>query len=149
MRLFHLIWMLVRAWFVRRANLAMENLVLRQQLAVLSQKASHPRLRNRDGFFWVAISKFWPNWRSALLVVQPDTVVKWHRQGFRLYWRWKSRRKGGRPRVDREVRDLIRRLSRENPNWGVPRIKSELFLLGYDVAESTVVKYMVRPGPRP
>ncbi len=148
MRLFHLIWIFVRALFVRRANLAMENLALRQQLTVLNQKAIRPRLRNRNRFFWVAISKFWPNWRSVLLIVQPDTVVKWHRQGFRLFWRWKSRRKGGRPLVDREVQVLIRRLSRENPTWGVPRIKSELSLLGYNVAKSTVAKYMVRQ-PKP
>ncbi len=148
MRLFHLIWIFVRALFVRRAYLAMENLALRQQLTVLSQKATRPHLQNRDRFFWVAVSKFWPNWRSALIIVQPDTVVKWHCQGFRLYWRWKSRHKGGRPLVDREVRVLIRRLSRENSIWGVPRIKSELSLLGYDVAESTVAKYMVR-HPKP
>ncbi len=145
---FHLIWKFVRAMFVRRANLVMENLALRQQLSVFSRKTARPRLRNRDRFFWAAISKLWPNWRSALLIVQPETVVKWHYRGFRCYWRWKSRRKGGRPRVDQEVRDLIRKLSKENPNWGILRIKSELFLLGYDVAKSTVAKYINRQ-PRP
>ena len=93
------------------------------------------------------LSKVWANWRSALVIVKPDTVVRWHRQGFRLYWRWKSRR-AGRPRVERELRDLIRRMSRENPTWGAPRIQSELCLLGYDVAETTVSRYMVR-GRRP
>ncbi len=148
MRWYCLLWTFVRAFFVRRANLAMENLVLRQQLAVLSRKTSRPRLLNRDRLFWIVISKLWPNWRSALLIVRPETVVKWHRQGFRLYWRWKSRGKGGRPRVDQEIRNLIRRLSRENPNWGVPRVKAELSLLGYDVAESTVARYMIR-HPKP
>ena len=128
-----LLWVFVRAFFARRANLAMENLALRQQLAILNRKAARPRLRNRDRFFWMVISRLWPNWRSALLIVQPETVVKWHKQGFRLFWRWKSHGKGGRPRVDREVRNLIRRLSKENPNWGVPRIKAELSLLGYDI----------------
>jgi len=81
-------------------------------------------------------------------LVQPDTVVKWHRQGFRLYWRWKSRKKPGRPQIDREIHDLIRRMSRENPTWGAPRILSELLLLGHAVAESTITKYMVlQPKP--
>ena len=89
MRSFHLVWTFLRGLFLSQANLAMENLALRQQLAVLSQQASHPHLRNRDRFFWVWLSKLWPHWRSALLIAQPDTVVKWQRQGFRLYWRWK------------------------------------------------------------
>ena len=148
MRCYCLLWIFVRAFLARRANLALENLALRQQLAIINRRAALPRLRNRDRFFWVTISKLWPNWRSALLIVHPETVVKWHRHGFRLYWRWKSRHKGGRPRVDREVRNLIRRLSRENPNWGVPRIKAELSLLGYDVAESTVARYVIR-RPKP
>ena len=148
MRWLCLFWTFVRVFFAHRANLAMENLALRQQLSVLSRKTARPRLRNRDRFFWTAISKLWPNWRSALLIVQPETVVKWHRQGFRLFWRWKSRRNSGRPRINCEVRDLIRRLSRENPRWGVPRIKSELALLGYTVAESTVAKYIIRQ-PKP
>ena len=148
MRWYCLFWTLTRAFLVSRTNLAIENLALRQQLAILNRKTVRPRLRNRDRFFWVWLSKRWPHWRSALLIVQPESVVKWHRQGFRLYWRRKSRRKGGRPRVDREVRNLIHRLSRENPNWGVPRIKSEISLLGYDVAESTVAKYIIRQ-PKP
>ena len=91
------------------------------------------------------LSKLWPNWQSALVLVQPETVIRWHRQGFKLYWRWKSRRgKTGRPPIEREIRDLIRRMSRENPTWGAPRIVSELALLGHDVAQQTVAKYMVR-----
>jgi transposase InsO family protein len=90
----------------------------------------------------------WSGWRSALLIVQPDTVVRWHRQGFRLYWRWKSRKKPGRPKADRTIRDLIRRMCRQNQTWGAPRIQSELALLGHDVAESTVAKYMIRQ-PKP
>ena len=148
MRSFHLLWTLLRALLARRVNLAMENLALRQQLAILNRKIARPSLQNRDRFFWVAVSKLWPYWRPALLIVKPDTVVKWQRQGFRLYWRWKSRRKGGRPRIDQEVRDLIRRLSRENPIWGTPRIQSELALLGYEVAESTVATYMIKQ-PKP
>jgi len=91
------------------------------------------------------MSHLWRDWRSILTIVKPETVIKWHRQGFKCYWRWKSRsRRVGRPRIDREIRDLIKRLSRENPTWGVPRIQAELHLLGYEVAESTVAKYRVR-----
>jgi transposase InsO family protein len=95
--------------------------------------------------FWVWLDRLWPNWRSALGIVQPETVIKWHRMGFKLYWRWKSKAgKAGRPSIDCEIRTLIRRMSRENPTWGAPRILSELLLLGYDVAEATVAKYMLR-----
>ena len=131
-----------------RAALAAENLALRQQLAVLRRSATRPRLGQRDRIFWVWLSKLWTGWRSALVLVQPDTVVRWHRRGFKLYWRWKSR-KTGRPRIDPEVRSLIRRISLDNPLWGTPRVQAELRLLGHEVAESTVARYMVkrRPGP--
>jgi transposase InsO family protein len=102
-------------------------------------------LRKRDRIFWVWLSRIWAGWRSVLVIVQPDTVVGWHRQGFRLYWRWKSSAgKVGRPRIEAELRKLIRRMCRENPSWGAPRIHSELRLLGYDVSETTVDKYMIR-----
>ncbi len=93
----------------------------------------------------MAISRLWPKWRFALHIVQPETVIKWHKQGFKMFWRWKSRHKTGRPPICREIRDLIRQISRENPTWGAPRIKAELRLLGYDVAESTVAKYRIKP----
>ena len=122
-----------------------ENLALRQQLVVLRRNTSRPGLRNRDRLFWVVLSHLWRDWHSILVIVKPETVIKWHRQGFKCYWRWKSRAgRVGRPRIDREIRDLIRRMSHENPTWGVPRIKAELHLLGYKVAESTVAKYRVR-----
>ena len=124
----------VRALFRNRAELAAENLALRQQLAILQQKSKAPRLRKRDRIFWALPSRIWADWRSVLLIVQPDTVVGWHQQGFKLYWRWKSRGKPGRPRIEAEIRKLIRRMSRENPLWGTPRIQSELALLGRIVA---------------
>jgi hypothetical protein len=124
----------VRALFRHRAELAAENLALRQQLAILPQKSKAPRLRKRDRIFWALPSRIWADWRSVLLIVQPDTVVGWHQQGFKLYWRWKSRGKPGRPRIEAEIRKLIRRMSRENPLWGTPRIQSELALLGRIVA---------------
>jgi len=124
----------VRALFRNRAELAAENLALRQQLAILQQKSKAPRLRKRDRIFWALPSRIWADWRSVLLIVQPDTVVGWHQQGFKLYWRWKSRGKPGRPRIEAEIRKLIRRMSRENPLWGTPRTQSELALLGRIVA---------------
>jgi putative transposase len=109
-----------------------------------------PKLRPRDRVFWVLLSKTWPNWRSVLAIVQPETLIKWHRRGFKLFWRWKSKSgKAGRPPVVQEIRGLIRQMSRENTTWGAPRIVSELAVLGHEVAEATVAKYMVRPRKPP
>jgi hypothetical protein len=133
-------------------SLAAENLALRQQLAAMQRTGKRPRIRGKDRFFWVCLSRIWKGWESVLTIVQPETVVRWHRAGFRLYWRWKSRRgKSGRPRVDAEVRALIRQMCRDNSTWGAPRIQSELRLLGYEVAMSTVAQYMVhrRKPPSP
>jgi putative transposase len=144
------ILLFLRAFILTRATAAIENLALRQQLAVFKYSGKRPKLRPRDRIFWVVLSRLWPNWRSALAIVQPETVVRWHRQGFKLFWRRKSRAgKPGRPPVEREIRDLIRRMSRENPTWGAPRIVSELALLGHDVAEGTVAKYMIRTRKPP
>ena len=140
---------LLRLLLQSRAALAAENLALRQQVALLQRSVKRPRLRRRDRIFWVWLSCLWQGWRSSLLVVQPETVIRWHRQGFRLYWRWKSRKPCGRPKLDAEIRALIRRMSRDNPTWGRRRIRSELHLLGYEVAELTVAKYMVRGGKPP
>lgn len=140
----------LRAMLIPKVHMSIENLALRQQLAVCRQTVKRPKLRPRDRVFWVWVSMFWRNWQSALIIVQPETVIRWHRQGFKLYWRWKSRAgKLGRPRIKHEIRDLIRRISRENPTWGAPRILSELLLLSYDVAEGTVAKYMVRSRKPP
>ena len=131
------VWL--RSLVSNRADLAAENLALRQQLAVLPHKSKRPRLRKRDRIFWAILSRIRPKWRCALLIVQPDTVVRWHRSGFRLFWRWKSRTgRVGRPKIEREIRRLIRRMSQENPSWGVPRIQSELALFGHTVSETTV-----------
>jgi len=144
------IYFLIRAFFVWHLSLAAENLALRQQLAILQHSVKRPKLRPRDRVFWALLSRLWSNWRSALAIVQPETVIQWHRQGFRLYWGWKSRAGNtGRPCIQRELRDLIRRMSRENPTWGAPRILSELLLPGYDIAEGTVAKYMVRTKKPP
>jgi transposase InsO family protein len=137
-----------RALFLPRAAVAAENLALRQQLAVLQRSVKRPRLRKRDRIFWVWLSRLWSDWRSCLMIVKPETVIRWHREGFRLYWRWKSRKKPGRPKTDADIRELIRRMARENPTWGAPRIQSELALLGHTVVDSTVAKYMER-GRKP
>ena len=108
------IWVLFRGFAARRAVLVAENLALRQQLSVLSRSGKRPKLHRRDRIFWVWISRVWKDWRSSLVIVQPATVIKWHRRGFRLYLWWKSR-KTGRPKIDPEIRNLIRRISRESP----------------------------------
>jgi putative transposase len=139
------LYQLLHALLKPRLSLASENLALRQQLVILRRNTSRPRVCNRDRLFWVVLSCLWRDWRSALVIVKPETVIKWHRQGFKCYWRWKSRAgRVGRPRIDLEIRNLIRRISHENPTWGVPRIQAELNLLGYKVAESTVAKYRNR-----
>ena len=108
----------------RRPNttdLVLENLALRQQLAVLQRSVKRPRLRRRDRAFWVLLSRVWANWRSALMIVKPDTVVGWHRKGFKLYWRWKSRKRSpGRSPVSPEIRALVRQMAEANPLWGAP-----------------------------
>ena len=140
---------LLRAILLSRTSLALENLALRQQVAVLKRSVPHPRIRVRDRICWVILRRLWSGWRQSLLVVQPDTVVRWHRRGWRLLWRWRSRGKVGRPAVPYKVRELIRQLSRENRLWGAPRIQAELEHLGHHVAKSTVERYMVRHvGPR-
>ena len=122
MSIFSIISSLVWAFLSDRAELAAEIAALRHQLAILRHSAKRPKLRQRDRIFWVWLSKVWANWRSALLIVKPDTVVRWHRQGFRLYWRWKSRN-AGRPKVEVEIRALIRSMSRDNSTWGAPCIQ--------------------------
>ena len=129
-----------------RAALQLENLALRHQIGVLQRSAAkRPKLTACDRLFWICLSRLWRDWRSALAIVTPETVVAWHRAGFRLFWTWKVRRgQPGRPVTSHEVRDLIRKMRRENPTWGAPRIHGELFKLGINIAESSVSKYMVR-----
>jgi hypothetical protein len=120
-----LVWTVVHALFAKKANLVAENLALRQQLTVFRRKVGRPRLRRRDRIFWLWLARSWSGWRDTLIVVKPATVVRWHRQGFKYHWDWKSLHKGGRPAIDPEVRNLIRRMSRANPLRGAPRIHGE------------------------
>jgi putative transposase len=136
----------IRQRFRSRAALQAEILALRHQLLVLqrSTRSRKVRLSAADRLLWVWLSRLWSGWRSALVIVKPETVIAWHRRGFRLYWSWKSRHPLGRPSVSREVIDLIRKMSIANPRWGAPRIHGELLKLGFEVSEATVAKYMMR-----
>jgi transposase InsO family protein len=132
-----------------RRELALENLALRQQLAVWKARQPRAQLTQMDRIFWVLLSRLWTHWRHTPQLVQPETVVRWHRQGFRRYWAWKSRCRSGRPVISAELRELIRRMSRANPLWGAPRIHGELLKLGLTVSQATVSKYMLRPRRPP
>jgi hypothetical protein len=128
-----------------RWRLEAENMFLRHQLNIALRRAP-PRIRQRgsDRALLVWMTRLWPNLLGAAQVVQPETILRWHRSGFKAFWRWKSRKRAGRPKIDRGLRDLIRRMSRENALWGASRIHGELLMLGFQVAQSTVSKYMVR-----
>lgn len=126
-----------------RHDLMLENLALRQQINVLRRGNTRPAFRLRDRLFWVVLMRIWAGWRRPLALVKPETVIAWHRKGWRLWWRWKSRPKeAGRPRVPWQAIELIRRISAENPTWGAPRIHGEMMMLGYFVSEATVARYM-------
>ena len=135
----------VRTLVRSRAALHVEILALRHQIQVM-ERSRRPRVRltAADRLLWVWMSRIWPDWRAALVLVQPDTVVAWHRRGFRLFWSWKSRRRTGRPTIPADVRALILTMSGANPLWGAPRIHGELRKLGITVSQSTVAKYMGR-----
>ncbi len=131
-------------------DLLLENLALRQQINVLRRNNPKPAFRLRDRLFWVVLCRWWEGWRRPLALVQPETVIGWHRKAWRLWWRRKSRPKEpGRPRVPWDVIELIKRISRENPTWGAPRIHGELMMLGYDISEATVARYMIKRNGRP
>jgi putative transposase len=128
-----------------RAALHLEVLALRHQLQVLQRsRPQRLRLARADRWLWAWLSRAWGDWRTAVVIVKPETVVAWHRQGFRLFWTWKSRRRHGRPPVGADARALIRTMSEQNPLWGAPRIHGELVKLGIDVSQATVAKYMAR-----
>ena len=139
------------SWSLRtRTRLHLEIIALRHQLGVLQRRVpTRPKLKVTDRWLWVALSRLWSDWRWSLVIVKPGTVVAWHRKGFRLYWTWKSRQRTGRPKINTEVRELIQKMSRENPLWGAPRIHGELLKLGIDISQATVAKYRVRKAGPP
>ncbi len=131
--------------FKSRLRLEAENAALRYQLMVFRRRLrERVRLTNHDRWFFIQLYRWFPSILSVLTIVRLETLVRWHRAGFRSYWRWKSRSSGGRPRIDTELRVLIRRISVENPLWGAPRIHGELLKLGFEVAQSSVAKYMMK-----
>ena len=137
------------SWFRSQNDLALENVALRQQLANFKQRQPRPALTNADRAFWVLLRTIRSEWSDALVIVTPETVVRWHRRGFRLYWDALSRkgRNPGRPRIDCEIRKLIIQMASENPTWRAPRIHGELLMLGYDVSERTVSRYLPKRPP--
>jgi len=145
----HATAILIANLFKSRSRLEVENILLRHQLSIALQRAP-PRLRLRgmDRAILLWTVRLWPDLLDTVQVVKPETVLRWHRAGFRAFWRWKSRRTAGRPTIDRDLRNLIQRMSQENPLWGASRIHGELLMLGFNVAQSTVSKYM-RRGRRP
>jgi hypothetical protein len=149
LRLLRLLVVLSSRFFRSRCDLLLENLALRQQLGVFKQKRPQPRFAATDKLFWVMLRRLWAGWKRALILVQPETVVRWHRTGFKLYWTWLSRHRtrAGRRCVSRELRKLIFRMVTDNRTWGAPRIHGELKMLGFDVSERTVLRWM-RKVPR-
>src|ERR1700694_5795454 len=135
--------------FKSKSRLEAENAVLRHQLIVLRRKLKGgARLTNNDRWFFVQMYRWFPSILTVVTIVRPETLVRWHRAGFRRYWCWKSQRRGGRPQIDAELRGLIRQMSMENLLWGAPRSHGELLKLGFELAQSSVAKYMVkRRGP--
>ena len=127
--------------FKSKSRLEAENAVLRRQLTVLRRKMQgRAHLTNNDRWFFIQLYRWFPSTLEVLTIIRPETLVRWHRTGFRIYWRWKSRSPGGRPQIETDLRSLIRRMSIENPLWGAPRIHGELLKLGFDVAQSSVAK---------
>ena len=140
----------LRTWAHSRASLQLEILALRHQLEVLQRtRPRRLRLAKPDRWLWSLLARIWTGWRTALVIVKPETVIAWHRRGFRLWWVWRSGRRKGRPTVTADVRRLIRTMARANPRWGAPRIHGELLKLGIDVCQATVAKYMRRQRQPP
>jgi transposase InsO family protein len=138
----------VLAFFRTRREQAIVELALRQQLAAYAQRRPRPRVTSLDRAFWVALHRLWPRWKEVLVFVKPETVVRWHRKGFRVYWQTLSRRGPGRPRVPQEVRELIRRLAFEN-GWGARKLQGELAKLGFTTSLATVSRYLPKRSPDP
>jgi len=139
-----LVW-IIGSRFKSRERLEAENIALRHQIAVLGRAAPQRlRIRGSERLLFVWLYRLWPGVLNAIVIVKPETVVRWHRRGFKAFWRWKSRARPGRPKIPKEIRDLIREVSLANPLWGAPRIHGELLKVGIDVAQSTVAKYMVK-----
>ena len=137
------------SWLRLKHQLALEVLALRHQITVLNRQHPKPKLRPADRLIWITLKNFWPSWKSALVIFRPETVIGWHRAGFRIFWRWKSRHRLGRPGKDRELIRLIRRMWSVNPTWGRPRIRDELAKLGLQATTAAIRKYRPQSRHRP
>ena len=129
-------------FFKSRTQLQLEIVYLRKQLEILARTSAKPRLLPTDRFFFSILTNIFSSWKTTLLIIKPETVIRWHQQGFKVYWRWKSRSALGRPRIPQEQIDLIKQIASDNPLWGAPRIHGEILKLGLDISESTVLRYM-------
>jgi putative transposase len=150
-RIFCVVIVFCARFFRSRPDLLLENPALRQQLSVMVRKQPRPRLTLPDKLFWSLLCRVWSSWKRTILIVQPETVIRWHRAGFKLYWKWISRRRmsvGRRP-TSKELRELIFRMVAENPTWGAPRIHGELKMLGFEISERTVLNWMRRTPRNP
>jgi hypothetical protein len=148
--LFELIFGVLASPFKSRAKLEAEILILRQQINVLRRRApKRPQLNNTDRFLFVWLYRWFPSVLGAIAIVRPETIIRWHRAGFRAYWRWRSRNHAGRPKASAELRALIGEMGRANPLWGAPHIHGELLKLGFEVAQSAVARYMCRHSGQP
>ena len=147
--LLHFVLAIVVSPFRAKSRLEAENAVLRHQLIVLRRKVKgRAQISNNDRWFFIQLYRWFPSILEVLIIIRPETLVHWHRAGFRCCWRWKSRRRGGRPQIQTEMRSLIRQMSIENSLWGAARIHGELLKLGFQVAQSSAAKYMAkRRGP--
>jgi len=150
--MFELLWMVLiypRSILRPQHELALEVLALRHQLMVLNRQTRRPKLRPSDRYLWMLLKRVWPNWRTPLMIFQPETLISWQQAGFRRFWRWKSRRRRGRPGKDAELIQLIRRMWALNPTWGSPRIRDELAQLGLKASTATIRKYRPKSRGKP
>jgi len=143
------LWRYSFSWLRPKHELALEILALRHQISVLKRQTHKPKLRPADRFIWILLRRCWPSWKAALMIFQPETVIGWQRAGFRMFWRWMSRHRTGRPGKNRELIQLIRRMWSVNPTWGSPRIRDELAKLGLEVSTATIRKYRPKSRRRP
>jgi hypothetical protein len=135
---------------IANLTLSAKNLALHQQLIVLNRSIKRPQIKTKDRLFWIILYLFWNNWQASLIILKPDTIVGWHKKGFKLFWRWKSRSKSpGRPWINHEIRNLIHKMAMANPLWGAPRIHGELLKLGLEISERTISNLIPRHPRKP
>src|ERR1035437_1054856 len=140
--------LIIKMFFKTKIQLLLEIAMLAKQLEIYQRTDPKLKIKRSDRMFFSLIMDLLSNWKARMFIVKPETVIKWHRTAFRIFWRWKSQHKGGRPKVSREVINLIKQMANENTQWGVPRIHGELLKLGFDISESTVQRYMHRTGEK-